>query len=94
MKNDGTLAEITEKWFDEDISTVPDTFTPIGSDDDSLDKIKEKGEFILGLDSKFPPMGYEDDDGEIISTILTLQRKYASGWALSSSSSLLFGRRT
>ena len=25
MKNDGTLAEITEKWFDEDISTVPDT---------------------------------------------------------------------
>ena len=75
MKNDGTLAEITEKWFDEDISTVPDTFTPIGSDDDSLDKIKEKGEFILGLDSKFPPMGYEDDDGEIIGYDIDLAKE-------------------
>ncbi|MDD2361479.1 MAG: transporter substrate-binding domain-containing protein [Oscillospiraceae bacterium] len=66
MKKDGKLAEITEKWFGEDTSTVPDTFTPAGSTDDSLNKIKEKGKLILGLDSSFPPMGYKDSEGNII----------------------------
>ncbi|MDD2417805.1 MAG: transporter substrate-binding domain-containing protein [Oscillospiraceae bacterium] len=66
MKKDGKLAEITEKWFGEDTSTVPDTFTPTGSTDDSLTKIKEKGELVLGLDSSFPPMGYKDSKGDII----------------------------
>jgi polar amino acid transport system substrate-binding protein len=75
MKKDGTLAEITEKWFDEDISTVPDTFTPSESTDDSLDKVKEKGEFILGLDSSFPPMGFEDDKGEIIGYDIDLAKE-------------------
>ena len=50
MKNDGTLAEITEKWFDEDISTVRYLY-PNRLGRRFLDKIKEKGEFILGLDS-------------------------------------------
>lgn len=34
--------------------------------DKSLDKIKEKGVFVLGLDSAFPPMGFEDDKGNIV----------------------------
>ncbi|MDD3693709.1 MAG: transporter substrate-binding domain-containing protein [Oscillospiraceae bacterium] len=75
MKNDGTLAEITKKWFDEDISTVPDTFTPTETSDDSLEKIKEKGELILGLDASFPPMGYEDDKGEIIGYDIDLAKE-------------------
>lgn len=66
MKKDGELAKITEKWFGEDTSTVPETFTPTESNDDSLNKIKQKGKLILGLDSSFPPMGYENDQGEII----------------------------
>jgi ABC-type amino acid transport/signal transduction systems, periplasmic component/domain len=35
-------------------------------DDKSLDKIKQKGTFVLGLDSAFPPMGFEDEKGNIV----------------------------
>ncbi len=36
------------------------------SDDQSLQYILDKGEFILGLDDSFPPMGFTDDKGDII----------------------------
>lgn len=65
LKKEGKAAEISNTWFGEDITTIPDQFTPTESSDDSLAKIKEKGEFILGLDDSFPPMGY-DDNGEIV----------------------------
>lgn len=32
----------------------------------SWDKIVEKGEFVLGLDENFPPMGFRDEQGEIV----------------------------
>ena len=35
------------------------------ADQDSWTKIEEKGEFVLGLDENFPPMGFRDDNGEI-----------------------------
>ncbi|NMB96404.1 MAG: amino acid ABC transporter substrate-binding protein [Clostridiaceae bacterium] len=34
--------------------------------DDSWDKVKEKGKFVLGLDEGFPPMGFADENGEIV----------------------------
>jgi len=34
--------------------------------DSSLQKIKEKGYFVVGLDEHFPPMGFRDDSGKII----------------------------
>lgn len=34
--------------------------------DNSLAKVKEKGKFVLGLDDSFPPMGYRDENGEIV----------------------------
>lgn len=40
--------------------------TTTQSDDQSLQYILDKGELILGLDDSFPPMGYRDDNGEII----------------------------
>lgn len=33
--------------------------------DNSLNYIKEKGTFVLGLDDSFPPMGFRDKSGEI-----------------------------
>ena len=33
---------------------------------DSLEAIKAKGTFILGLDDSFPPMGYRDENNEIV----------------------------
>ena len=34
--------------------------------DNSLIKVKESGEFILGLDATFKPMGYTDENNEIV----------------------------
>lgn len=34
--------------------------------DNSLKKVQEKGKFVLGLDDSFPPMGYRDENGEIV----------------------------
>lgn len=36
------------------------------AEDESLTYILNKGEFILGLDDAFPPMGFRDDDNNII----------------------------
>lgn len=35
-------------------------------EDTSLKYIQEKGEFVLGLDDKFPPMGFRDDKDNIV----------------------------
>lgn len=34
--------------------------------DESLTKVQEAGKFVLGLDENFPPMGYRDENGEIV----------------------------
>ena len=34
--------------------------------DESLKKIQDKGELVMGLDSSFPPMGFTDEDGNIV----------------------------
>lgn len=34
--------------------------------DVSLSKVKEKGEFVLGLDDSFPPMGFRNENNEIV----------------------------
>ena len=36
------------------------------SRDDSLNKILEAGEFVIGLDVHYPPMGFTDENGEIV----------------------------
>lgn len=78
MKKDGKLAEITKKWFGTDTSTVPDSFTPSDATDDSLQKIKDKKEFVLGLDDSFPPMGYQDTKGNIIGYDIDLATEVCS----------------
>jgi polar amino acid transport system substrate-binding protein len=34
--------------------------------DNSLSEIKQKGQFIIGLDDSFPPVGFKDEKGEIV----------------------------
>lgn len=56
MAADGTLAEISDKWFGTDITTV----TP---DENALDGMDiQPRTFILGLDDSFPPMGFRDTE--------------------------------
>ena len=45
--------------------------------DKSLEKIKDKGYFIVGLDATFAPMGYRDENGEIVGFDVDLAKEVA-----------------
>lgn len=45
--------------------------------DTSLEDIKEKGYFVLGLDDDFAPMGFKDDKGEIVGFDIDLAKAAA-----------------
>ena len=44
-------------------------------DDRSLDLVLESNEFILGLDTEFPPMGFIDESGEIVGFDIDLAKE-------------------
>src|SRR6056297_3012280 len=46
-------------------------------EDNSLDYILDNGEFVLGLDDSFPPMGFRDDNGEIVGFDIDLAKEVA-----------------
>lgn len=46
--------------------------------DQSWDKVKEAGELVLGLDDSFPPMGFRDDNNEIVGYDIDLAKEVAS----------------
>ncbi len=80
MLSDGTAAEISKKWFDEDILLRSDSFieestAPAG--DKSLDNILSKGKLVLGLDDSFPPMGFRDEKGNIVGLDIDLATEVA-----------------
>lgn len=45
--------------------------------DKSLEAVKEKGYFIVGLDATFAPMGYRDESGEIVGFDIDLAKEVA-----------------
>ena len=45
--------------------------------DNSLDKLKSKGVFVLGLDDSFPPMGFRDEKNEIVGFDIDLAKEVA-----------------
>ena len=59
-------------------ATVADTTEADADVDDSLTKIMDKGEFILGLDASFPPMGYTNEDDEIVGFDIDLAKEVCS----------------
>jgi polar amino acid transport system substrate-binding protein len=61
--SDVTASE--ETTTSEDTATE-DTGTAVVGDDTSLADIQAKGKLILGLDASFPPMGFKDDNQEIV----------------------------
>jgi polar amino acid transport system substrate-binding protein len=46
--------------------------------DQSLQQILDKGELVLGLDDSFPPMGFRDEDGEIVGFDIDLAKEVAA----------------
>ncbi|MBC2725422.1 amino acid ABC transporter substrate-binding protein [Desulfosporosinus sp.] len=45
--------------------------------DQSWNKIKEKGEFIVGLDDNYPPAGFRDKAGELVGVDIDLAKEAA-----------------
>lgn len=80
MIADGSAAEISKKWFDEDILLKDGEYvcdTTVAEDDKSLDYIKDKGTMVLGLDDSFPPMGFRDENNNIVGFDIDLATKVA-----------------
>jgi len=78
MIADGTAAEISKKWFNDNVVLNPSNYieestAPEG--DFSLQAILDKGTFILGLDDSFPPMGYRDEKNEIVGFDIDLAKE-------------------
>ncbi|MEG0371904.1 MAG: amino acid ABC transporter substrate-binding protein [Clostridium sp.] len=49
----------------------------VTKEDSSLQDIKGKGKFIVGLDDGFPPMGFRDQKGEIVGFDIDLAKEVA-----------------
>ena len=47
------------------------------ANDDSLQYVMDKGELIVGLDDAFPPMGFRDDDNNIVGFDIDLAKEVA-----------------
>ncbi len=45
--------------------------------EDSLQALKARGKLVLGLDDSFPPMGYRNDDNQIVGYDIDLAREVA-----------------
>ena len=61
LQNNGTYAQISEKWFGTDNSIFASEADVANVDTTALPEVLK-----LGLDASFPPMGYTDNDGTII----------------------------
>lgn len=46
--------------------------------DESLQKVLDKGQFVLGLDDSFPPMGYRDENNEIVGFDIDVAKEVAT----------------
>ena len=78
MKKDGMLGEIATEWFGSDTTTVSENFTGSNASDDSWNKVKDAGKFVLGLDDSFPPMGFRDDDNNIVGFDIDVAKEVCS----------------
>ncbi len=46
--------------------------------DSSLTKVIEEGQFVMGLDDSFPPMGFQDENGKIVGYDIDLAHEVCS----------------
>src|SRR6056297_3328694 len=52
--------------------------TFVNAEDQSLQNVKERGYFVIGLDDSFPPMGFRGTNGEIVGFDIDMAREAAS----------------
>jgi len=66
MIADGTISEISQKWFNEDLYINDGPFwkeSVAPTNDSSLIKVKQKGYLVVGIEDNFPPISFTDEDG-------------------------------
>ena len=51
--------------------------TNAAAEDNSLQKVKDSGKLVLGLDDTFAPMGFRDANGEVVGFDIDLAREVA-----------------
>lgn len=66
--NDGALDEATNDEGQTDETTTDDSWT----------RIQEQGYFVVGLDDAFPPMGFRDENNEIVGFDIDLAKAAAA----------------
>lgn len=69
MCEEGVTATISETWFGTDLFITGRDWpreAELTADDTSLDDIIEAGVLVMGLDDSFPPMGFRDEDNNIV----------------------------
>ncbi|CRF34172.1 amino acid ABC transporter substrate-binding protein [Brachyspira suanatina] len=52
--------------------------TAAAAEDNSLQKVKDAGKLVLGLDDTFAPMGFRDENGEVVGFDIDLAREVAN----------------
>ena len=50
----------------------------VSAEDNSLQKVKDAGKIVLGLDDTFAPMGFRDENGEVVGFDIDLAKEVAS----------------
>ena len=72
----------TETAGTDDVS--PTASNDVAATDNSLQYIQDRGKFILGLDDAFPPMGFRDDNNNIVGFDIDLAQAVCDklGWEL------------
>lgn len=81
MASEGKSDEIAQKWFGTN-SALKDQDFPreitATEGDTSLQYVLDKGTLILGLDDAYPPMGFRNEDGEIIGFDIDMAKEVAA----------------
>ena len=84
MLEDGTFAEITEKWELSDMSCYEEATvtTPDGAEEVPEDTSRTS--LTVGFDAEYPPYGYKDDSGNYVGYDLDLAQEVCDrlGWTL------------
>ncbi len=75
MKDDGTFAAIDKVWFGEEVNIFDKSKIKADATDNSFEKVKAAGKFVLGLDDSFPPMGFNDEAGNIVGYDIDIARE-------------------
>ena len=84
MYQDGTFAQITEKWGLADMSCYDSAAvsTPEGAAE--IPEDTGRSSLTLGFDAEYPPYGYKDDNGDYVGYDIDLATEVCSrlGWTL------------